>query len=268
MLLDVIADSRRRYVYDVDAQSYIEAAESADGERLEDYVRIAINSFVVGCKLDASPVSGVSNWEAMSVFRLPGARSLVGSYKIGKGADPTGVNLVNADYSRTGGWLGNGTNKSLNTNRNNNADPQDDFCMWFWLSEPSNGAATHVLMGTANNNGSSGITSQIGSSRECRVRLRQNGAVGVSPLAYALNAGYRAGQRNSSSSIELRSDGATSTATATSQTALNANIHVLSSGVANYSTARIAAYGIGRRIDNVLMESRVATYISAIADLS
>ena len=55
--------SYQRYynqIYDDDAIAYINAVEAADGQSLEDYVKIAIHDFIIGCKADPSPVRGLS----------------------------------------------------------------------------------------------------------------------------------------------------------------------------------------------------------------
>jgi len=60
-------------VSDPDAQAYITAVETADGQALETAVRTAINNFVVGCKAD-----GIWNAIKASCI-LAGARTLAGA---------------------------------------------------------------------------------------------------------------------------------------------------------------------------------------------
>jgi len=105
---------------DPDAQAYIDAVELEDGQALEDGVRTAINDFVVGCKSD-----GI--WSAIkSACILAGARTLDGALVPLVGSAPTNNNFVSGDYDRETGLKGNGSTKYLDSNRNNNADPQDD----------------------------------------------------------------------------------------------------------------------------------------------
>jgi hypothetical protein len=69
--------------YDADAQAYITAVETADGQALETGVRDAINAFVVGCKAD-----GIWNAIKASCI-LAGARTLTGALVPLVGTAPT-----------------------------------------------------------------------------------------------------------------------------------------------------------------------------------
>jgi hypothetical protein len=133
--------------YDTDAQSIITAVETADGQPLEITVADAINAFVVGCKTDESAIPGRTNYEALAVgvWRICGARTLAGSFKMGQGADPTNVDLVNGDYDRRS-WISDGT-KTINTNRNNNADPQNDQSIAVWVNTPNAVPGTKAYIG-------------------------------------------------------------------------------------------------------------------------
>jgi hypothetical protein len=105
---------------DPDAKTYINAVEFADGQPLESAVRTAIDKFVRGCKAD-----GI--WDAIKASCvLAGARTLDGALVPLKGSAPTNNGpFVSGDYDRKTGLAGNGTTKFLNSNRNNNADPQN-----------------------------------------------------------------------------------------------------------------------------------------------
>jgi hypothetical protein len=106
-------------VTDPDAGAYIAAVEAADGQLLEFGVGKAINDFVVGCKQDKI-------WDAIKASCiLAGARTLNGALVPLAGTAPTNFNFVSGDYNRKTGLVGDGSSKYLNSNRNNNADPQD-----------------------------------------------------------------------------------------------------------------------------------------------
>jgi len=110
----------RKVSDDADANTYLLAVESADGQELESGVITAVESFIVGCKSD-----GI--WTALkTACILAGARTLNGALVPLVGPAPTNLNFVSADYSRTLGPLSNGTTKRLNSNRLDNADPQDN----------------------------------------------------------------------------------------------------------------------------------------------
>jgi hypothetical protein len=102
---------------DADAVAYIAAVEAADGQVLETATRMAINSFVKGCKAD-----GI--WPAIKASCiLAGARTLTGALVPLVGAAPTNVNFVSGDYNRKTGIVGDGSTKYLNLNRTPNDDP-------------------------------------------------------------------------------------------------------------------------------------------------
>ena len=64
---------------DPDAAAYIAAVEAADGQMLEPALVTAYNEFFIGCKADASPLAGVSNFDAIKASCiLAGARTLAG----------------------------------------------------------------------------------------------------------------------------------------------------------------------------------------------
>jgi len=103
-----------------EAVSYVAAVEAADGQELEFGVARAINDFVVGCKND-----GI--WDAIKASCiLAGARTLAGALVPLVGTAPTNYNFVAGDYDRETGLVGDGSTKYLDSNRNNNADPQDN----------------------------------------------------------------------------------------------------------------------------------------------
>ena len=109
------------FTYDTDAGNYIQAVEVADGQALEPATRQAINNFVIGCKQD-----GIWNAIKASCI-LSGARTLNGALQPLVGTAPTNVGglFVSGDYTRKTGLVGDGSTKYLDSNRNNNADPQN-----------------------------------------------------------------------------------------------------------------------------------------------
>lgn len=86
--------------FDADALAYITAVETADGQSLEYGVKTAINSFIVGCKVD-----GI--WNAIkSSAILAGARTLTGALVPLKGTAPTNFNFVSGITTGRRGWWG------------------------------------------------------------------------------------------------------------------------------------------------------------------
>jgi hypothetical protein len=107
---------------DADAIAYIAAIEAADGQSLETSTKTAITNFIVNVKAQGG-------WDAIqSSCILAGARTLNGALVPLKGTAPTNVRLVSTDYSRRNGIsiVSSLATPYLNTNRANNADPQNN----------------------------------------------------------------------------------------------------------------------------------------------
>jgi hypothetical protein len=82
---------------------------------------LRLASFVKGCKND-----GI--WTAIKASCiLAGARTLAGALVPLVGTAPTNFDGLfdSGDYNRKTGLIGDGSTKSLDSNRNNNADPQN-----------------------------------------------------------------------------------------------------------------------------------------------
>jgi hypothetical protein len=114
---------------DPDAQAYLQAVEAADGQALEFEVARAIDNFVLGCKAD-----GIWNAIKASCI-LAGARTRLGALTPLVGTAPTSFNFVDGDYNRKTGLVGDGSTKYLDSNRNNNADPQDSKHLFSYFTQ-------------------------------------------------------------------------------------------------------------------------------------
>ena len=231
--------------YDTDAQAYITAVETADGQALETGVRDAINAFVVGCKAD-----GI--WAAIKASCiLAGARTLSGALVPLVGTAPTNFNFVSGDYNRKTGLVGNGSTKYLDTNRNNNADPQDSQ----HASVCASTLGTTIAISMITNSEATG-SSHIGLAA---VRSR-NPALSF----IAMQTGFNGITRNNSVNYQQRAAASTTTFTQASQTPANQNFALLRSGAA-YGTHRLSFYSIGESLDLALLDARVTTLINAFA---
>lgn len=132
---------------DPDAAAYITAVETADGQSLETATKVAIHSFVKGCKND-----GI--WPAIKASCiLAGARTLNGALVPLVGAAPTNVSnlFVADDYNRKTGLKGNGTTKYLNTNRTNESDPATSKHLVVYQTETETRDATRGAIGVSIN---------------------------------------------------------------------------------------------------------------------
>jgi hypothetical protein len=242
--------------YDADAQAYITAVEAADGQALETGVRDAINAFVVGCKAD-----GIWNAIKASCI-LAGARTLTGALVPLVGAAPTNFNFVSGDYNRKTGLVGNGSTKYLNSNRNNNADPQNDFhALTRVTSFGSTQSASSVIMGAGG--ASAGRTVIARTVATCRSTLASSSFNPSTPTAIAIS-------RSQAAQFTVRVNTTNNVTSVTSQ-APGANAFYLfarenGSGSPEFFTdCRLSFYSIGESLDLALLDARVTTLINAFA---
>lgn len=237
---------------DSDAQAYITAVETADGQALEAGVVTAINDFVVGCKAD-----GI--WDAIkSSAILAGARTLSGALQPLVGTAPTNYNFVSGDYNRKTGLVGDGSTKYLDTNRNNNADPQNDNHNAFWLNtQPT--ATTRIMSAGGNQ---TGVNSLVWYSNKFSVRNRNSSTVDFT--AGVSGIGLVGVSRNNSANVQFRVGGTTNTYSTVSQTPHNANINLFQGDNALYFDGRIAFYSIGEALDLADLDTRVSALMTAI----
>jgi len=241
--------------FDADAQAYITAVEAADGEALEAGVKSAINDFVVGCKSD-----GI--WTSIkSSCILAGARTLTGALVPLKGAAPTSYNFVTGDYNRETGLLGNETTKYLDSNRNNNADPQDSNHQAVWISTaPSSGAARIYIGAGVVDSGTTHIV--LGSTNLFSTRSRN--AARSSEISAAV-VGFAGHSRATSSLYTTRANATNYSTSLTSQVPYAGNVFVFATNPASLaSSARQAFYSIGESLDLALLDARVSTLITDI----
>jgi len=243
-------------ITDPDALIYIDKVEKADGQNLEYDVTKAINDFVVGCKLD-----GI--WSAIKASCiLAGARTRTGALVPLVGDAPTSFNFVDANYDRKTGLIGDGTSKYLNSNRNNNADPQNNNHNACWVSTPGTG----VLMAS-----SSGLTGQnymdITSTPVTRFSSRNSVFNSIANGTAA--AGLYGHSRSSSAQASYRCPQGSGLDTYSSQATDTRNVFLYTrtdNGISfsSWSLARLAFYSIGESIDLAKLDTRVTALITAI----
>ena len=251
--------------FDRDALAYIRAVEAADGSFLETGVKQAINSFIVGLKKD-------NLWNAIKASCiLCGARTIAGALVPLAGTAPTAYGgWSSGDYNRETGLVGNGTTKYLDSNRANNADPQNDQHMAAYATAVTNGTAMGVGALQA------GITrigrrNPPGFTNTLVFRSQTN--TGVTDKTDAQwTSGLAGVSRSQSNSYIARSAGTNLSVTADSQVPYAQNSYVFcrnSDGAADdFATSglRLAFYSIGSAISDLsLLDARVTTLVSQIA---
>lgn len=249
--------------YDTDAAAYIAAVEAADGQTLETSVKDAINAFVVGCKAD-----GI--WTAIKASCImAGARTLAGALVPLVGTAPTNFNFVAGDYNRKTGPLGDGSTKYLNSNRNNNADPQNNQHMGCWVSQAPSLGTFPIYIGTGDTaNGVNNLGVGIAAGF---VYVRSRNGTADTIAGVASSTGFIATARSSSASYLVRLNGGNTTFNRASQIPVNRNLLIFAStddsgtNISQRSNSRLAFYSIGESLNLALLDARVTTLINAIS---
>jgi hypothetical protein len=245
---------------DPDARAYILAVEAADGQTLESGVKKAYNTFVKGCKSD-----GI--WDAIKASCiLSGARTLSGALVPLKGTAPTNLNFVSGDYTRQTGLVGNGSTKYLNSNRSQDADPQNSQCISVYVSTAHSGANLGIYAGARD--GSLVETSFARSglaTANLLIRSRSSSldtGTGAGP-----SIGFIGVNRGGSASFVLRASGSSTAFARTSSTPAAQNIGIFNRmpDLGGYCNGRLAFYSIGESLDSSKLDSRVSTLITDIA---
>ena len=240
---------------DPDARDYIRRVAAADGQPLEPLVQRAIDAFVRGCKADGT-------WNAIKASCiLAGARTLSGALVPLVGTAPTNFNFVAGDYNRETGLVGDGSTKYLDSNRNNNADPQDSQHMSVYATTAGS-PATAMYIGAGGSTGVAGATHFNLTSTGITHRNRSNSQNTVSGAQTA--TGLLSMNRSNASGFNYRHGGSTGTFARVSQIPFNGNIHVYANEAAIFNNCRLAFYSIGESLDLALLDARVTTLITAI----
>jgi hypothetical protein len=239
-------------VYDSDAQAYITAVETADGQTLEASVKTAINNFVLGCKAD-----GI--WNAIkSSAILAGARTLSGALIPLTGTAPTNFNFVSGDYDRKTGLKSDGATKYLDSNRNNDADPQNSYHLSVFVSQAQSNAPGMALIGAGGiNTGASNISNGLGV-----ISARNRNGFDVVQGAALPVTGFLGTNRNNATNYTMRSSGQIDTQVTSSETPANQNIGVFTRDLTASSDGRIAFYSIGEALDLALLDTRTTRFMA------
>jgi hypothetical protein len=245
---------------DADVVAYVLAVEAADGQRLEDGVISAYDSFITGCKSD-----GI--WSAIKASCiLAGARTLSGALVPLVGTAPTPISFVSGDYNRKTGLVGNATTKKLNTNRNNNLDPQNSKHAYTWLTERIPSATVNGTRPIGTDSSAGGTFFGVGTGTPpVGVFHRANSASTASVLPANANTGSHGVSRSNSANYAVISAGIIATQSAASATPLNQNIFVFGGLNGGNVAARISFYSTGEGLSLALLDSRVSNLMTAFA---
>jgi hypothetical protein len=244
------------YAYDAEAADYIRRVEAADGQPLEQRVRAAINTFVVSLKADGT-------WPSIrACCVMMGARTLAGALTPLVGVAPTNANFVSGDYSRRTGLVGNGSTKNLNSNRAQNADPQDDLHMAVYVTAvPTNASTFPVYIGVGQGSTGDVHVGVLTNGNDLFVRMRNSTSDTFSGVA--TSAGLLGVARSGANWYAAGAGVTTRTFARASQTPRSESTRVfsglnVSNGVASErSNARLSYYSIGRYLDLPMLRARL-----------
>jgi len=251
-------------ILDADALAYITAVELADTQNLEFGVKRAINSFVIGCKVD-----GIWNAIKASCI-LAGARTLNGALVPLVGTAPTNNNFVSGDYNRKTGLLGDGSTKYLDSNRSQTADPQNNHHLSCHVTTIGSGIVLGARAEASSGLGDSQLGLGAASGWQFRSRISNFNTPAQGTRSTANATGFIALSRSSGSSVVSRLNSANETITSTSTTPLAGNIGVFArirtdtSSVDAFSNPRLAFYSIGESLNLASLDIRVTQLINDI----
>jgi hypothetical protein len=257
----VITPSFYGFIADADAKDYLVRVHAAEGQTLEPEVCLAIEAFIVGCKAD-----GI--WPAIKASCiLAGARTLTGALVPLVGAPPTLFGTeAGWNYNRETGLQG--TPESANyfdTNRANNADPQDSKHVAVYASSVNtNINNAPYLLADPGGNGRTALGRVGGVTAAFSISgTNTGGNIGSTTLA----PGFAGASRPNSSTINARyidTSGQKSTSISlSSNTSSSQSIAANYNYLTSYSNARLAFYSIGESLDLALLDARVTTLINA-----
>jgi hypothetical protein len=253
--------------FDADAAAYITAVEAADNAALPTHIKNAIDDFVIGCKAD-----GI--WSAIkAACFLAGPATLAGALVPLVGLAPTNIggNFVSGDYNQLTGLIGNGSNKALDTNRNNNADGQNNVHQTVWVSSAHvTGFGAYIGSGGAGDIGATQVISDRTSNNWIAFRNRANTSDGVNFVSRTPGnvTGFIGHSRAVSGSFVTRVSGSSQTHALASGVPGSATHYVFArnaSGINAPTSGRLAWYSIGESLNLALLNARLTTYMAAIA---
>ena len=248
--------------FDPEAATYIAAVEAADEQTLEEGVKQAIDGFVTGCKAD-----GI--WGALKASCiLAGARTLNGALVPLAGDAPTNFNFVSADYDRVMGLKGDGSTKYLDSNRANNADPQDSNHNAVYVTTLiTEGMGGNYIGAGSTDDGCNNLGRGGGSENGVFVRNRDIDTLIRKNTDQVV--GFFGASRSNPENYIRREGGLSETRSRTSRTPTTDNLFVQArnngSGVPESpSDGRLSFYSIGESVDLATLDARVTTLMTEI----
>lgn len=191
------------------------------------------------------------DWKAMCLFVGGKYQNCYVPIKRGM-PTPKPFNFVAADWNRVDGLKG-GSTKYIDSNRNNNADPQNDQSVGAFLTERVNNNGA-ILQGGRVESGTSSIASSTLDGGRIRLHNRSSSASNHNSSTGDTKA-YVAMSRGSPDNFIARSESVNQTVSTSSQPPVDRNFLVLArhneanTGVDYFGIHRLALYHIGEATD-------------------
>ena len=253
---------------DADAVAYIAAVEAADGQALETATRMAINSFVKGCKAD-----GI--WPAIKASCImAGARTLGWCIGAVEGYSTYELrSFVSGDYDRKTGLVGDGSTKYLDSNRADNAGPQNDAHMSVFVANAGSTNTNRAYISSPFNspNQLSDIIARNDNWITLRLRNSNGDSFNEVPSPAGSTVNFIGVNRSASTSFTFRRNQSNTlvssglSAPSYAPLAGSVAVFVRPGSFIAYADARLAFYSIGESLDLALLDARVTDLINAFA---
>ena len=213
----------------------------------------SFNAFISGCKLDGT-------WDSIKASCvMAGWSNLSGALTPLAGVAPSGFNLASGDYSRASGLKGDGSTKYLDSNRNNNADPQNSQHMAVFIAT---GNTEGAVIGAGDV--TTGATHILPNPIANRMLYRNRSINNDDVTGQAAATGFVGMSRAASSIFSARSSSVSTTFTRNSEVPAAGTVRVFSRSAASFSAARLSFYSIGESLDLALLDNRVTVLMSGI----
>jgi len=214
----------------------------------------AINRFISGCKAD-----NIYN-DLQAACVMAGWDGLAGALTPLVGASPTNNGFLAADFDRGNGLKGNGSSKYLDSNRANNADPQDSKHLAVYATTTSSAFKVYA--------GSSFDTSlyRAGDS-DLLTRVNRGTVFTVVPGAAAAT-GLIAANRPAFGTTQARAGGTTVSESLDANTHISENTAIfarlLSGSASEISDATLSFYSIGSSLSLEDLDTSVTDLMNRI----
>jgi hypothetical protein len=160
--------------------------------------------------------------------------------------------------------VGDGSTKYLNSNRNNNADPQNsNHNAIYVFTADTSGNKIYIGAGVDTNEAGTTNLGVLGTG-DMFFRNRNSGATSIT--AASSTTGFVGTSRLNAGNYTIRRIGNDTNAVVTSQVPYNGSVFVFATTNGIIPTnARLAFYSIGESLDLALLDTRVTTLVNAFA---